>query len=168
MDDPRPVERRNVQRQLAIFDVVRHARGKSMAEIKQLLREAFGRRRLTIPSDSWLDAVATEAAYGKPYLVDLPAAVAADSVMEAPDPTVEETLRLRRQLRASEAGMAAAFRRSAGAGKPAGRTAGSDGGAASGTNNIGTVRRIATVAIAATLAITAIEIIRAVGQRRSR
>jgi len=97
-----PMGRRNVQRQLAIFDVARRARGKSMPEIRQMLREAFASRRLPAPPGSWLDAAAAEAYYGEPYIVDLPAAVAADTAEDAPDPQVQQTLAKRRRLRRAE------------------------------------------------------------------
>ncbi|MDQ0754654.1 hypothetical protein [Arthrobacter sp. B3I4] len=99
MQSPTPANPDRVQQQLAIFDVVRRARGKSLAEVKTMLTKAFADRGLPRQPDLWVDAVASEAAYGKPYIVDLPAAVAADSITNAPDPKVEEILRDRRQLR---------------------------------------------------------------------
>ncbi|MBT2550430.1 hypothetical protein [Arthrobacter sp. ISL-65] len=62
----------NVQRQLAIFEVARNAGDKSMAEIRQMLRAAFTRRGLTSRPIPWLEAMASEAFYGKPYIVDMP------------------------------------------------------------------------------------------------
>lgn len=99
MQSPTPANPDRVQQQLAIFDVVRRARGKTLAEVKTMLTKAFAERGLPRQPALWLDAVASEAAYGKPYIVDLPAAVAADSITSAPDPKVEEILRDRRQLR---------------------------------------------------------------------
>jgi hypothetical protein len=100
VQSPTPANPDNVQRQLAIFDVVRRAPGKTLAEIKAMLAKAFAERGLPRQPAVWLDAVASEAAYGKSYIVDLPAAVAADSITSAPDPNVESILRKRRSLRA--------------------------------------------------------------------
>jgi hypothetical protein len=99
VQSPTPANADNVQRQLAIFDVVRRASGKTLAEVKAMLRKAFAERGLSRHPELWLDAVASEAAYGKPYIVDLPSAVAADSITSAPDPDVEDILRERRDLR---------------------------------------------------------------------
>ncbi|MCX6500503.1 MAG: hypothetical protein NTU93_17165 [Arthrobacter sp.] len=84
---------------MAIFDVVKRAPGKSLAEIKAMLSQAFAERGLTRQPGTWLDAVASDAAFGKTYIVDLPAAVAADSIETAPDPQIEAALRERRILR---------------------------------------------------------------------
>ncbi|NKX49647.1 hypothetical protein HER39_03450 [Arthrobacter deserti] len=81
MDQNSPVQRQNVQRQLAIVEVARRARGRSMPEIKQMLMEAFARRRLPGPQGTWLDAVAAEASYGKAYIVDLVSARTARRVL---------------------------------------------------------------------------------------
>lgn len=102
MQSPTPANPDNVQRQLAIFDVVRRAPGKSLLEVKSMLTKAFAERGLSRQPGTWLDAVASAATYGKPYIVDLPAAVAADSITTAPDPDVEAALRKRRILRRSE------------------------------------------------------------------
>jgi len=99
VQDPTPANSDNVQRQLAIFDVVRRARGKTSTEIKRMLAKAFAERGLAKQPGPWMDAVASEAAYGKTYIVDLPAAVAAESITTAPDPHVAETLRERGVLR---------------------------------------------------------------------
>lgn len=99
MQSPTPANPDNVQRQLAIFDVVRRARGKTLAEVKSMLVKAFAERGLSRQPAVWVDAVASEAAYGKSYIVDLPSAVAADSITNAPDPRVEDILRGRRDLR---------------------------------------------------------------------
>lgn len=98
MAETNPTEPRNVQRQLAIFEVAKRARGKSIAEIRQMLREAFARRRVPSPPGPWLDSVAAEASYGEPYIVDLSAAEAADSREQAPDARVHRSLAWRRQL----------------------------------------------------------------------
>ncbi|MFD1213895.1 hypothetical protein ACFQ36_17805 [Arthrobacter sp. GCM10027362] len=90
MDETNPLEdsaeRPNTQRQLAIFEVARRARGRTMPEIKRMLLKAFSRRRLPGPQETWLDAVASEASYGQPYIVDLPAAEAAARSLEDPGP----------------------------------------------------------------------------------
>lgn len=101
MQQPTPANPDNVQRQLAIFDVVRRARGKTLSEVKAMLTNAFAERGLSRQPEPWLDAVAAEASYGKPYIVDLPAAVAADSITSAPDRLVEARLGERRLLRES-------------------------------------------------------------------
>ncbi|MET3811794.1 class I SAM-dependent methyltransferase [Arthrobacter sp. UYEF3] len=99
MESPTPANADNVQRQLAIFDVVKRAPGKSLSEIKAMLSKAFAERGLTRQPGPWLDAVASDAAFGKTYIVDLPAAVAADSIETVPDPQLEAALRERRILR---------------------------------------------------------------------
>ncbi len=104
MQSPTPANSENVQRQLAIFDVVRRAPGKTLSEVKAMLTEAFADRGLPRQPGPWLDAVASEASAGKPYIVDLPAAVAADSITAAPDRLVRATLGERRLLRQASAG----------------------------------------------------------------
>jgi hypothetical protein len=99
VEGPTPANPDNVQRQLAIFDVVKRAPGKSLSEIKAMLSKAFAERGLTRQPRPWLDAVASDAALGKTYIVDLPAAVAADSIETVPDPHLEAALRERRTLR---------------------------------------------------------------------
>ena len=162
MDNTEPVQPGNVQRQLAIFNIVRRAQGKSMAEIQQMLRDAFARRRLPIPTGTWLDAVATEASYGKPYIVDLPSAVAADKIMAAPDPNVEEYLQLRRRLRASETSPSQRSSRTGNA-APRFRVA-----AATGRLKNATARRTLATAISLALAAAATAIVWALRKRRSR
>jgi hypothetical protein len=162
VDNTEPVQPGNVQRQLAIFNIVKRAQGRSMAEIQQMLRDAFARRRLSIPSGTWLDAVATEASYGKPYLVDLPSAVAADNIMAAPDPQVEEDLQLRRRLRASETSPSQRPGRTGNA-APRSRVA-----AATRRLNNATARRTVATAVTLALAIAATAIVRAKLKRRSR
>src|SRR4051794_6445466 len=98
MEETNPTATRNVRRQLAIFEVAKRARGKSMAEIRQMLRQAFARHRVPSPPEPWMESVASEASYGEPYIVDLPAAQAADSMVEAPDAQVHGSLAGRRQL----------------------------------------------------------------------
>jgi hypothetical protein len=140
VQNPTPANADNVQRQLAIFDVVKRAPGKTLSEVKAMLTTERGLSRQPEP---WLDAVAAEASYGKPYLVDLPAAVAADSITAAPDRLVEVALGERRVLRES---------------RPV--TASGNGGAASipGTADTSwrTLLRLSGAALAAVLATAAV------------
>ncbi|WP_284976802.1 hypothetical protein [Arthrobacter sp. efr-133-TYG-104] len=69
-----------LQLQLAIFDVAKGAQGKSLETIMASRRSAFAARGVKSPPTTWLEAVASSASYGTPYIVDLPAAVAADAV----------------------------------------------------------------------------------------
>lgn len=92
----------NVQRQLAIFQVAGHAAGKSASEIRTMLEKALAEQGLLNEPAPWLDAVVAAAAYGEPYIVDLPSAVVAESVEAAPDLHVQQTLLQRRLLRESE------------------------------------------------------------------
>ncbi|WP_052690498.1 hypothetical protein [Pseudarthrobacter chlorophenolicus] len=94
-----PGEDSHVQLQLAIFDVTRDAEGHDLDEIKERLRAEFARRGVQSPPGTWLDSVASAAFYGKPYIVDLPSAVAADDAVPAPTDEVREQLELRRELR---------------------------------------------------------------------
>ncbi|NKX54294.1 hypothetical protein [Arthrobacter mobilis] len=91
--------RHNLDRQLAIAGVARRARGRPMEEIKQLLREEF--RRLGLPEQpgTWLDAVAAEAWYGKPYIIDLEAFRAATGLLGAAGTGPDEVLAERRPAR---------------------------------------------------------------------
>ncbi|ACL40732.1 hypothetical protein Achl_2767 [Pseudarthrobacter chlorophenolicus A6] len=94
-----PEEDNHVRLQLAIFDVTRDAEGNDLEEIKERLRAEFARRGVQSPPGTWLDSVASAAFYGKPYLVDLPSALAADDAVPAPTEEVREQLELRRELR---------------------------------------------------------------------
>jgi hypothetical protein len=87
------------QLQLAIFEVTPDARGKSLGEIRQMLLAAFSRRGVQPPPDTWLDSVASAAFYGEPYIIDLPAALAADGAVPAPNEEVRRRLDSRRRLR---------------------------------------------------------------------
>lgn len=163
MTEENPLERQNVQRQLAIFDVARRARGKDMTEIRQMLRDAFARRRLPPQPGPWMDAAASEASYGEPYIVSLPAAVAANAAMDAPDPQVQETLTWRRRLRKAEDSAGdrerapAAVQRS---GEPFGYSADPVGATGTGTG-LRRIRIIVAASIALTLAVAAAQVIRA-------
>lgn len=94
-----PAADEKVQLQLAIFEVTQDARGKSLGEIRQMLLAAFSRRGVEPPTGIWLDSVASAAFYGEPYIVDLPAALAADGVVPAPNEKVRSRLASRRRLR---------------------------------------------------------------------
>ncbi|MGO4230100.1 hypothetical protein AB4Y72_14645 [Arthrobacter sp. YAF34] len=94
-----PAADEKVQLQLAIFEVTPDARGKSLGEIRQMLLAAFSRRGVEPPPDTWLDSVASAASYGEPYIIDLPAALAADGEVPAPNEEVRRGLASRRRLR---------------------------------------------------------------------
>jgi hypothetical protein len=93
-----PGEDWKMQLQLAIFDVAPNAEGKNEDEIRDMLLAEFSRRGIESPPGTWLDSVASSAFYGEPYIVDLPAAVAADAVEPAPTEDVRERLASRREL----------------------------------------------------------------------
>jgi hypothetical protein len=159
MDETTPENRHNVQRQLAIFEVARQARGKNITEIKQMLREAFARRRLTAPPGTWLESVASEASYGKPYIVDLDSAETATTVAPAPDAIVQQSLQQRLRLRMPRRRPAGAGRHSA-APEQTG-AAGTRRRAASGTDeNLAAVRALVAGAVALTLAAAAVMLVR--------
>jgi hypothetical protein len=85
--------------QSVIFEVTREAEGRSLPEIRDMLESGFSRSGVTAPTNTWLDAVASAAFYGEPYIIDLPAALAADTAVTAPNPEVRERLASRRELR---------------------------------------------------------------------
>jgi hypothetical protein len=85
--------------QSVIFEVTREAEGRSLPEIRDLLQSGFSRSGVTAPTNTWLDAVASAAFYGEPYIIDLPAALAADTAVAAPNVEVRERLASRRELR---------------------------------------------------------------------
>lgn len=87
------------QLQSAIFEVTRDAEGKSLGDILELLRSAFARRGVEAPPNTWLESVASAAFYGEPYIIDLPAALAAEGAVPAPSEDVRRQLASRRQLR---------------------------------------------------------------------
>jgi hypothetical protein len=174
--EKKPMERSNVQRQLAIFEVARRARGKSLPEIRQMLRDAFARRRLPNPPGTWTEAVASEAASGRPYIVDLPAAVAVEGAVPAAEPGLQETPALR-SLRKTEGFTTGPDGRPGGADQPlrrsrsraggsdAGRAGGGDGGRAD--RSLAAVRTVVAAAIMLTLAFSAVEVIRAIARSRA-
>lgn len=94
-----PMVNEKLQLQLAIFEVTPAAQGKSLDEIQSMLRSAFAARGVESPPGTWLDSVASSVFYGEPYIIDLPAAVAADNTMPAPSEDVRRRLSSRRRLR---------------------------------------------------------------------
>ncbi|MDQ0768168.1 hypothetical protein QF031_000917 [Pseudarthrobacter defluvii] len=100
-DDPSvadPMADEKVRLQLAIFEVTRDADGRSLSEIQEMLRAAFARRGVETPPGTWLESVASSAFYGEPYIVNLPAAVIADTIVPAPKQEVRERLAAHREL----------------------------------------------------------------------
>lgn len=93
-----PMADEKVRLQLAIFEVTRDADGKNLDEIQELLRAAFARHRVETPPGTWLESVASSAFYGEPYIVDLSAAVIADTIVPAPNDELRERLASRRRL----------------------------------------------------------------------
>lgn len=85
--------------QSVIFEVARRSEGRSLPKIRDMLQSGFSHRGVEAPTNAWLDAVASAAFYGEPYIVDLPAALAADAVVTAPNPEMRERLAARRELR---------------------------------------------------------------------
>jgi hypothetical protein len=85
--------------QSVIFEVTREAKGRSMPEIRDMLQAGFSRSGVTAPTNTWLEAVASTAFYGESYIIDIPAALAADTAVAAPNPEVRERLASRRELR---------------------------------------------------------------------
>lgn len=94
-----PAAKQKVLLQSAIFEVTREAAGKSLSDIRDMLRSEFSRRGVEAPTNIWLDSVASAAFYGEPYIIDFPAALAADAAVTAPNPEVRERLASRRELR---------------------------------------------------------------------
>lgn len=88
-----------LQLQLAIFEVTRDAQGKSLEEILASLRAAFAAHGVDAPPNAWLESMASSAFYGEPYIIDFPAAIAADDAVPAPNKNARERLAYRRELR---------------------------------------------------------------------
>ena len=162
------MERSNVQRQLAIFEVARRVRGKSLPEIRQMLRDAFSRRRLPSPPGTWTEAVASEAASGRPYIVDLSAAVAVEGAQPASEPRAQETPALR-SLRKTEGFTTGPEGRPGGTVQPLRRSRSRAGGgeAARADRSLAAVRVVVAAAITLTLAFSAREIVRAIARSRA-
>ncbi|KRE79774.1 hypothetical protein [Arthrobacter sp. Soil763] len=91
-----------LQLQLAIFEVSKDSKGKSLGEITESLRSAIASRGVEEPPLTWLESVASSAFYGEPYIIDFPTAVAADAAVPAPNEAVRKRLASRRKLRAEQ------------------------------------------------------------------
>lgn len=94
-----PAAKQKMLLQSAIFEVTREAAGKSLSDISDMLQQEFSRRGVEAPTSIWLDSVASAAFYGEPYIIDYPAALAAEAAVNAPNPEVRERLASRRELR---------------------------------------------------------------------
>ena len=94
-----PAAGEKAQLQAAIFQVARAAAGRSLHEIRELLQAEFSSRGVKAPTTIWLDSVASAAFHGEPYLIDLPAALAAEAAVPAPNDGVRKRLAGRRELR---------------------------------------------------------------------
>lgn len=88
-----------LQLQLAIFEVSKDSKGRSLDEIITRLRAAFEAHGVDEPPFTWLESVASSAYYGEPYIIDFPTALAADDAVSAPNEQVRERLEKRRELR---------------------------------------------------------------------
>ncbi|WP_400158670.1 hypothetical protein [Arthrobacter sp. BPSS-3] len=88
-----------LQLQLAIFEVSKDSKGRSLDEIITRLRAAFADHGVDEPPFTWLESVASSAYYGEPYIIDFPTALAADDAVSAPNEQVRERLETRRELR---------------------------------------------------------------------
>ena len=88
-----------LQLQLAIFEVSKDSKGRSLDEIITRLRAAFADHGVDEPPFTWLESVASSAYYGEPYIIDFPTALAADDAVSAPNEQVRERLEKRRELR---------------------------------------------------------------------
>lgn len=91
-----------VQLQTAIFEVSKNSKGQSLDEILEKLRSAFAAHGVQEPPATWLEAVASSAVYGEPYIIDFPSAIAADDVVPAPKEDVRERIASRRELYSAE------------------------------------------------------------------
>ena len=94
-----PAAGEKAQLQAAIFEVTRAAGGRSLHEIREMLQAEFSRRGVKAPTTIWLDSVASAAFHGEPYIIDLPAALAAEAAVPAPNDGVRKRLARRRELR---------------------------------------------------------------------
>ncbi|WP_445153789.1 hypothetical protein ACTWLI_10385 [Arthrobacter sp. Hor0625] len=97
-----PAAEVKLQLQLAIFEVSKDSKGKSLSEIVENLRTVFAAHGVQEPPITWLESVASSAFYGEPYIIDYPTAVAADEVVPAPNEEVRNRLASRRELRTEE------------------------------------------------------------------
>lgn len=94
-----PGGRQKALLQSVIFEVARETEGRSLADIRDMLQSGFARAGVAAPTNAWLDSVASAAFYGEPYIIDLPAALAADAAVAAPTAGLRERLATRRELR---------------------------------------------------------------------
>ena len=94
-----PTAQEKMLLQAAIFEVTRQVDGKSLPGIKEMLQSEFARRGVQAPTPMWLDAVASAAFHGESYIIDFPAALAAEGAAPAPDQALRERLAVRRGLR---------------------------------------------------------------------
>ena len=94
-----PGGRQKALLQAVIFEVARETEGRGLADIRDMLQSGFARAGVAAPTNAWLDSVASAAFYGEPYIIDLPAALAAEGAVPAPNQEVRERLAVRRELR---------------------------------------------------------------------
>jgi len=111
--------------QTSIFEATRGAKGLPLEEILQRLRAAFATRGVKAPPLTWLEAVASSAVYGEPYIIGFPSAIAADELVPAPNKEVRERIEDRRELHA-EAPPSGTFPNPAEWNLPGGGSAGED------------------------------------------
>lgn len=112
-----------VQLQTAIFEVSKNSKGQSLEEILEKLRSAFAAHGVQEPPATWLEAVASSAFYGEPYIIDFPSAIAADDAVPAPKDDVRERIASRRELYSEELPGPAPVERGLTAGKTSGGSA---------------------------------------------
>ncbi|KRE91878.1 hypothetical protein [Arthrobacter sp. Soil764] len=94
-----PAAGEKAQLQAAIFEVTGAAKGRSLHEIREMLQAEFSRRGVKAFNSIWLDSVASAAFHGEPYIIDFPAALAAEAAVPAPNDGVRKRLARRRELR---------------------------------------------------------------------
>lgn len=70
-----------VDLQLAVFEVAKTARGEPVHEVRRKLAEAIIGMRVTPPSGLWLDAAATSASLGYPYIISNEARWGAEAIL---------------------------------------------------------------------------------------
>ncbi|MBG6226467.1 hypothetical protein IWX63_003066 [Arthrobacter sp. CAN_A2] len=69
--------------QSAIFAVAARSKGREVEDVKRMLQEEFDHRQVTPQAGPWLDAVATSAAIGKPYIISNEALWATEARQDA-------------------------------------------------------------------------------------
>lgn len=153
-----PMADEKVRLQLAIFEVTREADGRSIGDIRGMLRDAFARHGVEAPPATWVESVASSAFYGEPYIVDLEAAVAADQIVPAPNEEVRERLASQRRLQ-QEKLPAAIFPTQAEWNIPGSEAAGGSTRALSLPRwESGPVRALAALAVVAVIAVVAVRV----------